>query len=73
MGKERQLPRRCALAHERIEAVKAAGVAQNNRAAWGRIRVGIGQRHKIRWERGVPIHRYTMRRLSAGESTEKNQ
>ena len=73
MGKERQLPRRGALAHEGIEAVKPAGVAQNDRAALGCVRVGIGQRHKIRWESRVPIHRYTMCGLGAGESTEKNQ
>ena len=48
---------------ERVQRIESPRFAQDQRAAFGRIGVGIGQRHKIRWEGGLAIHSYAMRRL----------
>ncbi len=62
VGEVGQLPRRIAAQDEGIERIKAPHVAGDDRAAPRCVRVGIGERHKIRWERRGAIHSYAMRR-----------
>ena len=60
MGKEPKLPGNGALTDIGVERVKAADIAERDPAALWRIRIDIGQRHKIRWQRGFAIHSYAM-------------
>ena len=52
-----------ALQDEGIERIKSPRLAENDSAPLGRLRVGIGQRHKIGWKGRVAIHSYAMHRL----------
>ena len=47
----------------RIERIEAPGFAEDDGSALGRLRVRIGQRHKIRWQGRLAIHSYAMHGL----------
>ena len=53
---ERQLPGHRPLADIRVETVEAADLCGGNAPAHGRLRVGVGQRHKTRWQSRLAIH-----------------